>query len=153
MKTNWSLIRKLMNSAIDACETVDQLGVTEENRADTFIENEKLSATMWDYLQSSWTYPENLTYTVIRARHDLKQDKAYTNELGRTLVAVGHLCSELIDAQDMKTKVSDVDPFRMKDASSLEEMIDRLCTWYSEWMVPGVTKIMNSKNQRAEVLT
>ncbi|MCB0338233.1 MAG: hypothetical protein KDD53_01450 [Bdellovibrionales bacterium] len=143
MKTNWTLIRKLMNSAIDACEAVETNGVTEDNRGDSFITDDgTLSATMWDYLQSSFTYPENLSYSVVRARHLLDSSKPYTNEAGRTLMAVGRLAAELVGAEDTDTRVSGVDPHRPNQEESLEEMITGLCNWYSDWMIPGVEKIM-----------
>ena len=43
-----------MNSAIDACETVEELNITEEHRS---LMNDD-SVTIWDFLQSAWTYPE-----------------------------------------------------------------------------------------------
>lgn len=148
MKTDWELVRKLVNGTIDACEAVDKQGVTEENRGDTFkMDDGNPSATMWDYLQSSYTYPENLTYAVVRARHQLKSDKPYTTESGKALMAVGRLAAELVGAEDTTTKVQGCDPHRPEIEESLEDMVNRLCGWYSGWMIPGVEKIMNTKKK------
>lgn len=144
MKTNWNLIRKLTNSAIDACEAVDRLGVAEENRGHTFQDGGKVSATMSDYLQSAWTYPENLSYSIVRANHKLGKDKPYTSELARTLMNIGRLCGELVDAQDTGKKVTGVNPHKPDASESIEDMVNNLSSWYEDYMISGVTKIMKS---------
>jgi hypothetical protein len=66
MKTDWNLIRELMNSVIDACEKIEKLDLT-TLELDTPLST--APANVFDALQSSWTYPENVRYDVIRARH------------------------------------------------------------------------------------
>lgn len=140
MKTNWDLVRELMNTAIDACEAIDKLGVTENNRQDTFTENGQCSATMWEFLQSSWIAPENITYSVIQARHELGKSKPYTDELGRTLLTVGKLCSELVGLEDTEAKVANANN---QQPQSVETMIKGLCAWYKSHFIPSAAKIMN----------
>ncbi len=55
--TDWDLIRNLVNTVIDTCEKIENLGVSEKHRA-VIINN---GASIQDFLISSWIAPENLT--------------------------------------------------------------------------------------------
>lgn len=141
METNWQLIRRVLNTAVDACEAVEKTGVTEANRGDSFEVNGVTSGTMWDYLQSGWVAPENLRYAIIRARHELGEDKPYTNELSRIMEEVGYLSAEMVGARDTQTRVRNVgSPF--KEEASIEEMVEELCNWYEQALIPAVAEIM-----------
>lgn len=145
MGTNWQLIRKVLNSAVDACEAVENAGVTEFDRGATFEVAGVTSGTMWDYLQSGWIAPENLRYAIIRARHELGEDKPYTNELSRIIEEAGRLSAELVGAEDTRTRVQNVGaPF--ENDASIEEMTESLCDWYQRVMMPSVSRIMDQKN-------
>jgi hypothetical protein len=95
MKTDWQLIRELMNSVIDACEAIENLHLTESDRNTPLLTG---PATVWDALQSSWTYPENVQYDVVRIRHELGNDKHYTPESARALINAAKVGAELIGA-------------------------------------------------------
>lgn len=129
MKTDWNLIRELMTSVIDACEAVENLDLAPEDR-DAPLPN--APATIWDALQSSWTYPENVQYQIIRARHEADNDKPYTPESARALVNVAKLCAELIEAGD---------------TPSTQAPVKTLAHWYTTHMVPQVTEAIQTKRQ------
>ena len=92
--TDWQLVRDLLAAAVDACEAADRLRLTEHDRALPTGSG----ANVWEVLTSAWTYPENVQYAVVRARHDLGEDAPYRPELGRPLVAVAAVCAELVGA-------------------------------------------------------
>ena len=134
-----------MNAALDACERIDELGHLEDHRAATVAVNGHL-ATVFDLMQSSFTYPENLRYSIIRARNQLKEDKPYTTEVARTLQNVALLCSELIGCSKTQQEVLGVNPHDPNTAKSIEAMIQELTDWYQETLTQGVTKAVESGN-------
>ncbi len=95
MKTDWQIVRELMNSVIDSCEAIENLEITE---ADKTAPLQSAPANVWDALQSTWTYPENVQYEVIRVRHELNIDKSHTPEAARALINAAKVCAELIEA-------------------------------------------------------
>ncbi len=129
MKTDWQLIRDLMNSVIDSCEAIENLELTDEDKNALL---QSAPASVWDALQSTWTYPENVQYEVIRARHDLHIDKHYTPEAARALVNAAKVCAELIEAGD---------------AESVADPVRKLTQWYSDHLVPQVTQAVETNRQ------
>lgn len=125
MKTDWKQIRELLNTAVDACETIEELGITESDRSRTIEIPGAGEVTVFDFLQSAWTYPENQTYAVVRERHDHGMDKPYTPESARILVNVARLCAELVDGGNK---------------GSLEKITGDLNSWYQKHMIPGLRK-------------
>lgn len=97
MRTDWRLIREILNAAIDSCERLEQAGYTEEHRSRTVQVNGQ-QVSVQDFLVSAWTLPENARYEVIRARHDEALDLPYVPEAARILTAVAAACAELIGA-------------------------------------------------------
>lgn len=69
MKTDWNVVRNLMNAAIDACERIEASGYVEADR-DAVIDIAGQEVSVHDLLVSAWTYPEKLRYQIIRERHD-----------------------------------------------------------------------------------
>jgi hypothetical protein len=106
MKTDWNLIRELMNSVIDSCEAIENLELTKEDKN---VPLQSAPANVWDALQSSWTYPENVQGEIIRARHELHIDKHHTPEAARALVNAAKACAELIEVGQVE---SIADPVR-----------------------------------------
>lgn len=129
MKTDWQLIRELMNSVIDACEAVETLDITEDERSTPLAAN---PANVWDAIQSSWIYPENIQYEVIRIRHELENDKHYTPEAARALVNAAKVCAELIEAGE---------------AHPIQYPVKRLAQWYPNHMVSQVTNAIETKRK------
>ena len=76
----------MMNAAIDACERIDELGCTEEDRDATVHVNGQ-SVSVQDLLVSAWRYPERSVTRSIRYRHGANADLLYhtrncTNTVG-----------------------------------------------------------------------
>ena len=122
MKTDYQLIRELMNSVIDACEAIEGLGLTEDDR-DAPLQSAPVN--VWDALQSCWTYPENVQLEVILARHHSGNERHFTPEAARALVNAAAVCAELVGAGE--------------DAA-VAEPVRKLAQWYPAHLVPQVTK-------------
>ena len=143
MKSNWKLIRELMNAALDACEVAESLEIKDnEWGATAKIDQQDVSA--WDFLQSSWRYPESLKNCIVRARHGVGQDARYVDEVQRTLVAVGMLGAELVGLQKSSEKVTGIDPYQPQEAKSAEELIQGLIGFYRQHMIPNLPKTLES---------
>ncbi|WP_321855129.1 hypothetical protein [Paraburkholderia tropica] len=97
MKTDWHLIRNVLNAAIDSCEALESAGYAEEHRARTIIVNGR-PVSVQEFLTSAWTLPENVRYAVIRQRHDAGLDSPYIPEAARILIAVAAACAEIVGA-------------------------------------------------------
>jgi hypothetical protein len=145
MASDWALIRKVMAAAIDACEAVERMNVTELDR-DRQTDVGSTSVSVHDCLQSAWTYPENLRVALVRARHQLGQDKPYTDELARALVNVAQVCAELIGTVDSKTPVAGVNPHAGGRQQSIEDMVNGLCGWYGGHLVPTLSAAMSTSS-------
>lgn len=97
MKTDWDLIRALMNTAIDSCERLEQNGYEERHRS-LEIDADGHAVQLHDFLVSAWTMPENARYRIVRERHDQKIDLPYVPETSRILTAVAAACAEIVGA-------------------------------------------------------
>lgn len=126
MKTDWQIIRELMNSVIDSCEAIENLELTDEDKD---LPLQSAPANVWDALQSTWTYSENVQYEVIRARHELNIDKHHTPEAARALVNAAKVCAELVEAGD---------------AEQIRDTVQKLAQWYSADLVPQVTQAVET---------
>ena len=136
--TDWELIRKLVNSAIDTCEGIEKTGVNETHRS--VIVNGPVSIN--DFLISSWVAPENLTRKVICKSAALGQPKPYTDELARTMLSIGALCSELVKQTNVDHK-----PLTSELGNkSIKEDVEDLCDWYTNICLPSIKRGMDTKN-------
>lgn len=122
MKTDWNVIRGMMNAAIDACERIEASGYVETDR-DATINIGGQQVSVQDMLVSAWTYPENLRYQIIRERHETGPDLPHVPETTRILLAMSQAAAELVNA-------GEVTPAQGK----LQEMI----AWFDSGLVPGI---------------
>lgn len=139
--TDWALVRELMNTAIDACEAAERLQLSEGDRS---LPTGTDRVVVWEVLTSAWTYPENLQYAVIRARHRLEDDVPYRLEFARVLRQVGAVCGELVGASRLDESVPAGG--RIGDTRSIRKMVKGLVTWYQEQMVPQLTQAAASRS-------
>jgi len=123
MTTDWTLIRAMMNAAIDACERIEATGFTPEER-DAMIEVRGQAVSVQDFLVSAWTLPENLRYRIIQARHDAGADLTYVPEAARILTSMAGAAAELI---------------RAGQAVPTAEVLAAIA-WYRDHAVPGVER-------------
>ena len=133
MATDWALVRTVMAAAIDACEAAERLGIGERDRALPT----GTGASVSDVLTSAWTYPENVKYEVVRARHRLGDDAPYRPELARAIRGAAAACAELVGATRLDDEVPD-------DGESggrpIRAKMERLAAWYREQMVPQLER-------------
>jgi hypothetical protein len=95
METDWKLLREVLNTAIDSCEALDEFGYEENHRTRT-VDVDGQQVSVYEFLVSAWTLPENVRYQVIRQRHVDGQDLRYVPETARIITAVASACAELI---------------------------------------------------------
>lgn len=122
MKTDWNVIRDMMNAAINACERIEASGYAETDR-DATINAGSQQVSVHDLLASAWTYPENLRYQIIRERHETGGDLPYVPETARILLAMSQAAAELVNTGD---------------ATPAREKIQEIIAWFDNHLVTGV---------------
>jgi len=129
MKTDWDLIREVLNAAIDSCEGLERSGYTEEHRNQTVdVSGQQISVQ--EFMISAWTLPENARYEVIRQRHEKNLDLPYVPESARILVAVAAACAELIGAGE---------------APPAEQYMRGMINWYRNHFDPNVQRAISTE--------
>ena len=122
MKTDWNVIRGMMNAAINACERIEASGYAETDR-DATINVGGQQVSVHDMLVSAWTYPENLRYQIIRERHEKETDLPYVPETARILLAMSQAAAELVNAGDV---------------TPAQEKVREMIAWFDNHLVPGI---------------
>jgi hypothetical protein len=122
MRTNWNLVREMMNAGIDACERIEATGFDEFDRDATVNVNGQ-PVSVHDLLISAWTYPENIRYQVIRERHDQNVNLDYVPETARILTALAQVGAELIKAGDM---------------AQVESSVQKMVQWFQSHASPSI---------------
>ena len=97
-QTDWALVRRMMQAAIDFCEQVETAGYRETDRDATAAVNGQ-AVSVQDVLTSAWTYAEAMRYAIIRQRHEADDDIGYVPETARVLTAMAAACAELCGAK------------------------------------------------------
>lgn len=128
MKTDWNLIREAMNTAIDSCQRLENLGYGEQHRSAT-IDVAGHAVSVHEFLISAWTIAESARYQVIRQRHDSGLDLPYVPESARILISVAAACAELVNAGE-----------RPPAANVIEGMI----SWYRDHFDTHVEKAITA---------
>jgi len=96
VKTDWNMIKKMMNAAISACESIEKTGYAEGDR-DAIINIGGQDVSVHYMLVSAWTYPESLRYQIIHERHKTDSDLTYVPETAQILLAMSQAASELVN--------------------------------------------------------
>lgn len=122
MKTDWNVIRGMMNAAINACERIEASGYAETDR-DATINVGGQQVSVHDMLVSAWTYPENLRYQIIRERHETEDDLPYVPETARILLAMSQAAAELVNTGDVRPA---------------QEKVQEMIAWFDNHLVSGV---------------
>ncbi len=124
MKTDWNLIRSMMETAIGACEQMEAMGYNESHRH-LSTETSQGPVTVFDLMVSSFTYPESIRYQIIRDRHDAGADQPYVHEFSRLLVAMAQASAELVGG---------------KDAAPASASLEQMLAWYKDLALPNLRK-------------
>jgi hypothetical protein len=131
MKTDWDLIRNMMSAAIASCERIEAVGFSEADRAATTkVQGQDVS--VFDFLASAWTFPENIRYKIIRERHEKGANLPYVPEAARIITAMAQACAELIGAAD---------------ASPARHNIEEMIHWYKAHAVPGIERAIEDSRK------
>jgi hypothetical protein len=139
MATDWKLLHRLVNSALDACEALDQLEITDDERSTAVrAANGQTAGTVWDALQSAHIFPENVRYMVIRGREQLGDSAPFVQPVSRVLQQTGLLAAELVGSQQLQVPIKGIDPYSPEREQSLESVIESLAAWYESHLVPNL---------------
>jgi hypothetical protein len=138
--TNWRLIRKLMNSALDACEALDALDIGEVEHDALLTKGDQPLCSVSDALHSTHAYPEALRYAIIRARGQLADAEPFVPPLARVLQQAGLACAELVGAQQLHAPVRGADPRKPDEDSTIAGMTVALANWYADHLTPLMTE-------------
>ncbi|POO56218.1 hypothetical protein [Agrobacterium rosae] len=134
MKTDWNLVRDMLNAAIDTCERIEAAGYTESDR-DADIDVNGQAVSVQDFLASAWTASENLRYKIICSRHENDVDLAYVPETARILVAMAQAAAETIGAGEKEPPAADD--------------IRKLVSWFHDHAAPGIERAIEMKRSQA----
>jgi hypothetical protein len=132
--TDWNPIRSMMAAVIDACEQIEAMGCAEEHR---HLPVGTRGANVSDTTTSTWTYPENMRYRIVRERHAHGADLPYVPEAARALVTMAQAAAELVGA---------------KEAAPSEAALREMIFWYRDQAVPELRAAIapTGRQQRAD---
>jgi hypothetical protein len=128
MKTDWTLIREAMNTVIDSCEHLERNGYTERHR-DLSVDVRGCPISVYEFMVSAWTMPENARYEIIRRRHDEHVDLPYVPEAARIMTAMATACAELVEAGE---------------ATSVSDPVRGMIRWYRNHFDPHVERAIQA---------
>jgi hypothetical protein len=143
------LIREVINATIDACEELEALAVTAQEKGDPRARwgDYQTGVSVGDFFDRFWRYPEGSQRDIIRLRSRLGiGDQKYYSEFARALINTAAACAEIIG-------VSDEDLDRQDEAfeshcgsaeTSIRYQLERIGWIYENWMVPEITKAIEA---------
>ena len=134
MQTDWDKIREILNTVVDTCEQIEYLSADKAKGSQVLLDTTN-GITVGDLLISLRMYPENLSHSVISARHELKQSKSYTSDIAHTLINTAKLCTELLEVDDLDTSIS----LENKE-TSITKLLDTFTTWHKDYIPTLLTE-------------
>ncbi len=132
MATDWKTIRELMSAVIDFAEGVEMAGYEEQDRGRIMRVNGQ-QISLFDFMASAQSLPEDLRYRIIRERHDKGADAPFIPETARMIRSMGEACAELVDAAEVKPA---------------EKRVQMTIHWYSEYALPHIRRALAAKQRR-----
>ena len=154
-KTDWALIRKVMNETIDACEAMDTLSITMEEKCNPEIRwgDFETGVAVGDFLNRFQVYPEGSQRDIIRLRSKLNtRDQKYYTELARALMNTAAACAEVIGVakEDLDREVTDFNPHCGSAGKSIRSQLEGIPKIQNTWMVHEVTKAIRKHREKQE---
>jgi hypothetical protein len=134
MRTDWDLVRTMMNAAIDACEQMEKLGIGEADR-DARADVAGRTVSVFDTLVSSWTYPERVRYQIIRERHEKGADLPHVPDAARLLVSMAQACGELVGA---------------RDSAPADAACRAMARWYGDHALPTIARALENPRKASD---
>ena len=144
MPTNWNLIRKVMNETLDACEAMDALNITPEEKCNPDIRwgDFDTGVAVGDFLNRFQAYPEGSQGDIVRLHSelDIKNEKVCP-ELGRALINTAAACAEVIGVSevDLENESSDFKSHCGSAGKSIQSQLEGIPKIQNDWMVHEVT--------------
>jgi hypothetical protein len=147
MSTDWKQVRSLINAAIDACETYENFGPTEEDRE---IELSVGEVKLSDLMTSAYTFAENTRYSIIRTRHRGGFDNRYIPEAARIIQAVTSAAVELVGAAPgMASRRVSPSLQEKESRRELKTEVDAMIGWYREYFSVELRRALEKRERPA----
>lgn len=145
MTTNWQLIRDTLNATIDACEKLEPLGVTIEEKNDprARVGDYEEGVAVGDFFNRFWNYPEDAQRDILGLRYILRpKDGNGCSELARALINTARACAEIIGvpSEDLDREVEEYEPTCPSTGKSIKGHLVGIGKIYADWMVPSITE-------------
>ncbi len=142
-KTDWTLIRKVMNETIDACEAMDVLEITEAEKNNPEIRwgDFDTGVAVGDFLNRFQEYPEGSRLDIINLCLKLKIEKQkYNEELAKALVNTAKTCAEIIGVpkEELDKESTDLKPHCGSAGKSMRSQLEEIPKIQNNWMVREV---------------
>ena len=151
--TDWALIRKVMNETIDACEAMDSLNITMEERCNPEIRwgDFETGVAVGDFLNRFQAYPEGSQRDIIRLRSKLNiEDQKYYTELARALMNTAAACAEVIGVpkEGLDKEASDFKAHCGSGGKSIRSQLEGIPKIQNGWMVHEVTLAIKKHREK-----
>ena len=145
MGTDWQLIRDTLNATIDACEKLEPLAVSIEEKNDprARVGDYEEGVAVGDFFSRFWVYPEDAQRDILGLRYMLKpEDSKYHSELARALINTARACAEIIgvSSEDLDCEVKKYEPTCPSTGKSIRGHLAGISSIYANWMVPSITR-------------
>jgi len=155
-KTDWDLIRKVMNETIDACEAMDALEITETEKKNPEIRwgDFETGVAVGDFLNRFQAYPEGSQKNIILLRSKLDIEKQqYNEELAKALVNTAKACAEIIGIpkEDLDEEAVDLDSHCGSAGKSMRSQLKGIPEIQNNWMVHEVRIAIKKHREKNEV--
>ena len=144
MKTDWHLIREVMNQTIDACEAVaalapDLYAGEYEARSDY-----QEDVSVGDFLNRFWQYPEGAARDIIRLCTYCGEDMKNLPEIARALINTAMACAEVIGLPDeaLVREFPDFPAHCGSGGHSVRSLLSGIPAIQNGWMLTGITKAL-----------
>jgi hypothetical protein len=152
-KTDWALIRKVMNETIDACEAMDSLNITMDEKCNPEIRwgDFETGVAVGDFLNRFQAYPEGSQRDIIRLRSKLNiEDQKYYTELARALMNTAAACAEVIGVpkEGLDKEASDFKPHCESAGKSMRSQLEGIPKIQNNWMVHEVTNAIKKHREK-----
>ena len=152
MKTDWELVREVLNATIDACEALEALDVKPSEKGDPAIRwgDFDTGVSVGDFFQRFWRYPEGAQRDIVRLRAHLDvEDQKYLSELGRALINTAAACAEIIGVppDDLDRPVDGFVPHCGSGANTMRGQLEGIGSIYRRWMVPEIKAAIQTYRQ------
>ncbi|MGC9346516.1 MAG: hypothetical protein ACP5JG_00130 [Anaerolineae bacterium] len=155
MKTDWQLIRDVMNATIDACEELEALEVTAQEKGDPQARwgDYETGVSVGDFFDRFWRYPEGSQRDIIRLRSRLGiGDQKYYSEFARALINTAAACAEIIGVsqEDLDRQDEGFESHCGSAGTSIRYQLERIGWIYENWMIPEVTDAIKRYREGAK---